>query len=135
MFAFRCARTGLYFPADYVEEWGRKYGIGLGPEPISEALTNRYDIPIAESRDDDTTMHPVGVCRSQVDLVDIPEEEYTAKQAVLAITDTDMRVRGQIMRGRQLLKSTKLRSRFPEAAAEADVKEAARLKALSPIPE
>lgn len=125
MFAFRCARTGLYFPADYVEEWGRKYGIGLGPEPISEALTNRYDIPIAESRDDDTTMHPVGVCRAQVDLVDIDEEEFERKKAVVALTDTDMRLRGQIMRGRQLLKSQKLRSRFPEHAADADAKAAA----------
>lgn len=38
--AYRCNRTGLMFPADYVDQWGIKYGIGLGSKPVSEALTN-----------------------------------------------------------------------------------------------
>jgi len=116
---FRCARTGMLYPADYAEEWGKRYGIGLGSEPISEALTNRYDIPVAESRDPKTTMHPVGNCRSQVDFVDVSEEEWQEKQAVLAIDDERMHIRAGIMRGRQLLKSSKMQSLFRAEAEEA----------------
>lgn len=125
MKAFRCSRTGVLFPGDYVEEWGKRYGIGLGSVPVSEALTNRYDIPVASSRDERQTMHPVGVCRAQVDLVDVPEEEFTANAAVLAIEDISMERRAPIMRGRQLLKSPAMISLFPGDAAAAASKEKA----------
>jgi len=114
---FRCARTGLLYPPDYVENWGRKYGIGLGKEPISEALTNQYDMPVAHARDTKNTMHPVGVCRSQVDFIEVSEEEFEQRKAILAIDDPDMQQRGQIMRNKQLLKSHKLISLFPEEHA------------------
>ena len=125
MKAFRCARTGVMYPADFVEEWGRKYGIGLGPEPVSEALTNQYHIDIASGNDTRKTMHPVGVCRAQVDLVDVPEAEFEANKAILAIDDADMTQRGALMREKQLIKSPKLISMFPEAHAAALAKLAA----------
>lgn len=125
MKAFRCSRTGVLFPGDYVEEWGKRYGIGLGSVPVSEALTNRYDIPVASSRDERQTMHPVGVCRAQVDLVDVPEEEFTANAAVLAIEDISMERRAPIMRGKQLLKSAAMMSLFSTEAAAAVLKEKA----------
>lgn len=128
-FFFRCARTGMYFPADYVEEWGKKYGIGLGSEPISEALTNRYDIPIAEAADAKRTMHPVGVCRAQVDLVDVPEEVAAERMAVLAIDDPNMNRRAAIMRDRQLLHGNKMQQLFPEEAAAVKAKEKAPIAA------
>lgn len=118
MNAFRCARTGLYFPDDYIEQWGRKYGIGLGPEPISEALTNRYDLPIGEAKDPKKTMHPVGNCRSQVDYVSVNQKEFDSRKAVLAVDDPDMNERGRIMRSRQLVHGQKMRSRFPEEIIE-----------------
>lgn len=129
---FRCARTGVLFPEDYVEEWGRKYGIGLGPEPISEALTNQYDIPIAESRDSRKTMHPVGVCRSQVDLVDVSDEEWSEKRAICAIDDPDMVTRGQLMRSKQLVKSRTMMRYFPEES-EAELRKLAPAEQPEPI--
>lgn len=124
---FRCARTGVLFPADYVEEWGRTYGIGLGPVPISEALVNQYHIPIAESRDSRKTMHPVGVSRAQVDLVDVSDEEWSEKRGIPAIADPDMVSRGQLMRTKQLRKSRTMQRYFPEESA-------AELKKQSPPP-
>ena len=106
----------MLYPPDYVEEWGRRYGIGLGSTPVSEALTNRYDIDIAPSRDENQSMHPVGVCRAQIDLVDVSEEEWRNKAAVIAIDDISMDRRAQIMRDNQLVKSPKMISMFPEAS-------------------
>ena len=123
MNAFRCSRTGVLYPADYVEEWGRKYGIGLGPVPVSEALTNTYDAPVAEAKADMRTMHPVAVCQAQVDLVNVTEEEFAEKAAVLHNDDPDYDVRARIMRGKQLLKSSKMQQLFPDESATA--KEAA----------
>lgn len=128
MKAFRCSRTGLFFPGDYVEEWGRRYGIGLGPTPISEALVNDYHRKVCE--DGEEPMHPVGVCHSQVDLVDVSEEEFNANRAILAIDDVKMNRRSEIMRGRQILKSNKLRQLLPAKAAKADAAEKRRLSAL-----
>lgn len=116
MNAFRCSRTGMFFPSDYVENWGKRYGIGLGPVPVSECLTNRYDLPIAEAKDASQTMHPVGVCRAQVDYVDISEDEYNSRRAVIADDDRDMYVRARIMRDRQFAHDPKIRSLFPEEA-------------------
>lgn len=129
MRAFRCARTNLLFPEDYIEEWGRKYGIGLGPEPVSEALVNDYHRKVVE--DGEEPMHAVSVCRAQVDLVDVDPAEFEDRKAVLAIDDVKMNRRAEIMRGRQILKSQKLRNLLPAKAADADAKEAARVKTLA----
>lgn len=98
---FRCSRTGVLFPPDYVEQWGRRYGIGLGSTPISEALVNCYESGIgANPRDPMLSMFPVAVCRAQVDLVDISDVTGET-MAIIAIDDPDMVKRAEIMRGRQ----------------------------------
>jgi hypothetical protein len=98
---FRCSRTGVLFPPDYVEQWGRKYGIGLGSTPISEALVNCYESGIgANPRDPMLSMFPIAVCRAQVDLVDIADVTGET-MAIIAIDDPDMVKRSEIMRGRQ----------------------------------
>jgi hypothetical protein len=111
--AFRCSRTGLFYPEDYVENWGKTYGVGMGSVPISEALVNHYHEPIAEGKGSDSTMHPVGLCRSQVDLVIIPESEYLANLAIVHNDDPDYLERSKIMRDKQLLKSGHMQARFP----------------------
>lgn len=113
MFAFRCSRTGVLFPEDYVEEWGRTYGIGLGPVPVSEALINSYHAPVAEAETAAQTMHPVAVCRAQVDRVEVTEAEFEANKAILAKDDKSYSQRVEIMRNKQLLKSNKLMTMFP----------------------
>jgi hypothetical protein len=101
------------FPSDYVENWGSKFGIGLGPVPISEALVNDYHrAPVGES---DTGMHALSVCRAQVDLVDVTEEEFVENEAILDIDDTGMRRRAPLMRAKQLMKSTVMMNKFPQS--------------------
>lgn len=119
MKAFRCSRTGVLYPADYVEQWGRKYGIGLGPIPVSEALINNYDAPIAEDRTNTRTMHPIGNCHAQVDWVDVTEEEFQLGAAILHENDPDYIERAALMRHKQLLKSPKMQSLFPDQIAAA----------------
>lgn len=119
VFAFRCSRTGLYFPADYVEQWGRKYGDGLGPVPVSEALVNAYDQPIPDTGRVGEAMHPLAVCRAQVDLVQITESEYESKRAIIDKHDPAMTERAALMREKQTLKSNKLAALLPEVHAKA----------------
>lgn len=117
MKAFRCSRTGLLFPADYVEEWGKKYGIGLGPVPVSEALVNDYHrAPVGEA---ETGMHALSVSRAQVDLVDVKEEEFIELEAILDIEDPSMKKRAPLMRAKQLMKSTVMMNKFPAAVTGA----------------
>lgn len=118
--AFRCARTGVMFPADFVENWGRKYGLGLGPVPVSEALVNHYHEPIVSGNNE--AMHPVGVCRAQVDLIEVDEEEFNRNAAILQTDDESYALRGRLMRDKQLQKSHQLRSMFPEHVEKAKVR-------------
>jgi hypothetical protein len=104
----------MYYPDDYVEQWGRKYGIGLGPKPVSEALVSSYHFPIAIPEGAaERAMHPLEVCQSQMDYVDkIPAADITAgkDQTILACNDPDMRLRADLMRDKQLEKSQRLSS-------------------------
>lgn len=115
---FRCSRTGVTFPSDYIEQWGIKYGHGLGPVPVSEALVNHYHSPVCEGRNDACTMHPVGFAGGQLDFIRIDESEALKTDAILAKDDPDMVKRSAIMRDKQFLKSNKLQSMFPEEHAK-----------------
>jgi len=117
--AFRCARTGLYYPPDYVENWGLKYGRGLGPQAVSEACVNEYNRPIAKSSDPTRTMHAIGHCRAQVDFVEIEEAEYYGNLPILMRDDPRMDRLGQLMRDKQLQKSVELQGIFQAAEVEA----------------
>lgn len=114
--AFRCSRTGVMFPPDYIEEWGRKYGIGLGPEPVSEALVNDYYRDIVGEHDG---MHGLSVCRAQVDLVEVTDAEFEAAKAILDIDDPKLKARATLMRNKQLVKSSKMMNRYPNDVAPA----------------
>lgn len=119
MLVFRCSRTGLYYPADYAELWGRKYGIGLGPEPVSEALVNLYDRKPSDRSA--VLMHPLAVCRAQMDCINVTEDEYLMHVPVLQIEDKRMALRAPLMRAKQMLKSVTLRNRMPGEIENAQV--------------
>lgn len=101
---FRCNHSELHFPSDYVKEWGKLYGIGLGPDPVSEVLDSDYDIPpppiTPEIDRIEQIMHPVGHTRVQVDLALVRAEDMDL--AVLAIHDEKMHKRAAIVYGKQL---------------------------------
>jgi len=103
--AFQCGHSGLYFPADYVKEWGRLYGIGLGPHPVSEVLDSDYhtDPPdiTRETRSLDQIMHPIGNCFAQVDHMLVEEGAYKDNLAVLDKDDPFMDARAAICRAKQ----------------------------------
>lgn len=104
--AFHCNHSNLYFPADYVKEWGRLYGHGLGPDPVSEILDSDYDTAppkiTEDTRDFEGIMHPLVTTRVQVDLVKVPVIDYEAGRAVLAIDDPRLKARVSIIRPKQL---------------------------------
>ena len=110
---FRCSRTGMCYPDDYVEQWGRKYGIGLGPTPVSEALVSEYNGPIAQVSDQNMLMHPLATCKAQIDYIEkVSAEDIAAgkDKPILAVDDPLIMTRGPMMRAKQLLKSGTLRA-------------------------
>jgi len=110
----------MLFPGDYIEQWGKRYGIGMGSVPVSEALVNVYDSPLIRNNDNpDMTMYPVATCRAQVDLCVMPDEEAKPKMAVLAIDDPHMEIRTEIMRGRQREHSAEMARIYRESTGRA----------------
>jgi hypothetical protein len=106
--AFRCGHSGLYLPADTAKEWGRKYGIGLGSDPVSPVLNTDYDTAPPDITPDirriDQIMHPVYVCRAQLDFVMVPSAKaFKANAAVLDSEDETMEERARIIRAKQLV--------------------------------
>lgn len=105
---FRCGHSGLYFRGDFLRGWGRDYGIGLGPDPVSEVLNSDYDIALPaltrDIRDINQIMFPVASTRAQVDalLVDVDAVTAAGEWAVLAKDDPDMYERAGIVRARQI---------------------------------
>lgn len=128
MLVFRCSRTGLYYPSDYVENWGLKYGRGLGPTPVSEAVVNQYNRKISIGKYGKMVMHPIGYCYAQVDAMEISEEEYAQHVPILVIDDPRYVDIGQIMRDKQLQKSPKLQAMFPDEVKLAAERIAARIQ-------
>ena len=106
MIAFMCSSTGLYFPPDYVEEWGRKYGHGLGPMPVSEAWETMYQAPVAMPTRDTRSLHdcghPIKSCMAPVYPVEISEEEYRSGKAICHHEDPRGTARWEIVRAKQV---------------------------------
>jgi len=104
--AFQCGHSGLYLPGDYVKNWGRPYGVGLGPHPVSEVLdTDYYTNPPAitpEIESFDQIMHPVGTSFAQVDYMLVERAAFEENSAVLVKDDAHMRIRARIVRQKQL---------------------------------
>ena len=105
--AFVCNHSGLLLPGDYVKEWGRKYGIGMGPDVSSEVLdTDYYTAPpdiTPQIKSIEQIMHPVGPCFSQVDRVMVAPTQFSLDKAIIERDDTDMHVRAKIVRARQMV--------------------------------
>ncbi len=98
--AFLCMRTGMFFPADYVERWGERYGVGLGSVPVSEALVTDYSQqPFVKP--DGTKVFPVAVCKAAIIPVEVEQSVYDAKKAIIHADDSKYAARMPIMEQRQ----------------------------------
>jgi len=100
MLAYRCRHSGLLFPEDYPKQWGRLYGIGMGPVPLSEVLDSHSYLSEAKAYNGQM-MRPVGVSYAGIDLVEVTLEEFEAKKAILAKDDPEMILRTDIMQVKQ----------------------------------
>jgi hypothetical protein len=106
----QCTHCGTVFPADYFNEWGKKYGIGLGSSPCCEALSSKYEmVPVWPAGQPGAAMHPVGVCKGTVIPVMLDEATETA---VTAVDDPFYQKRVTIMQAIQVKKSPELRLHF-----------------------
>lgn len=103
--AFQCGESRLYYPANYVKDWGKEYGIGLGPHPVSESLQSEYDVaPPAitpETQSILQIMHPLRSSGAQMDLCTVDELSYKSGLAVLAKGDEKLGKRSPILYARQ----------------------------------
>lgn len=102
---FRCSHSGLFFPSDYISQWGRKYGIGLGKEVVSECLDTLYhNKPILpeEARTEDQIMYPFGVSRAQMDAFFVSPQAAADNKPVLDIEDPVYIKRAPILIAKQL---------------------------------
>ena len=43
---YKCNKCGAVYPSDYFEQYGRKYGKGIGRPPVCEALSSKYHRPL-----------------------------------------------------------------------------------------
>lgn len=104
--AFQCGESGLYYPPDYIKEWGKLYGIGLGPHPVSESLQSEYEVaPPAITPETQSLlqiMHPVRSSCAQMDLDLVDASVFADKAAVLVHEDPLMRRRVPILYSKQV---------------------------------
>jgi phytoene dehydrogenase-like protein len=101
----QCQTCGTVFPADYFEQWGRRYGHGLGRLPVCEALSSNYNVmPIYPTQppQPEKSMHPVGICGGTVIMAQLPEDTPTA---IISTDDPYMIKRGELMQKIQRKKS------------------------------
>lgn len=102
---FQCNHSGLFFEDDYIKQWGRLYGIGLGPNPVSEVLDTDYftDPPplTNQIRNIEQISHPVGHCLVQVDMHLVEVSHFESKRAIVALQDPFMDNRMRIIHQKQ----------------------------------
>ena len=110
MKAFQCLHSGLYYPGDYYKKWGIDYGIGQGPDPVSEILNSAEHLPKAAafSKDSGILMYPVGVTHAPVQMVEVSEEEFAKNAAILHKDDVQMTKRIEILVAKQKAKALAL---------------------------
>jgi len=104
--AFVCGESGLLYPADYVKNWGKLYGIGLGPSPVSESLQSEYDVaPPALTPEIQTLeqiMHPLRSSCAQMDTALVEAGAFRSNSAVLVLGDEKMKRRAPILYAKQV---------------------------------
>jgi len=103
---FQCGESGLYYPSDYVRNWGRPWGDGLGPDVCSESLQSQYDIDppevTREVRDLNQIMHPLKSSRAQMDAHLVEVSAAMDNMAIPEHEDYNMLRRAPILREKQL---------------------------------
>lgn len=108
-----CQRCGAVYPPDYYEQWGRKYGRGLGPDPVCEAMRSKYDRPFnINPQHPEKAMFPLQVCKGVMVNQDVPAD---TESFILAINDPGYKIRSDIMRNRQRAKIPALDSHLRTA--------------------
>lgn len=104
--AFRCGASGLLYPDNYLKDWGVKFGIGLGPHPVSESLQSQYDVDPPEItpaiRSIDQIMHPLVSSCAQLDMVMVSPAELRESGTVHDLADPGYMRRIAIIRPKQL---------------------------------
>ena len=103
---YKCNKCGSIYPADYFEQWGRKYGIGLGLQPVCEACNSDYASGLAiNPKQPEKASFPLENCRGTMIYTEVDEPvEYN----VLAVGDEDMAIRAPIMQMKQAEKRPEL---------------------------
>lgn len=109
MKCYKCSHSGLLLPPDYVREWGKKYGHGLGAKPVSECLNTvdvvphtkgiRYNQPASE------WMLPVEQTCAPIEVTEVPYDTWDAvppeKKMILSWDDPDRARALEIVRKKQ----------------------------------
>lgn len=105
---FRCTHSGLLLPPDYVENWGKFYGVGLGPKPVSECLDTNYGhMPRMEnvrySASTGDFMFGVHSTGAPIEEVEVSEEDFNnpKNRMILEHEDTGMKRRLELIREKQ----------------------------------
>jgi len=113
---YRCNKCGAVYPDDYYENYGRRYGKGLGRPPVCEALSSKYDRPLKTNLNfPEKTMYPLCYCRGTMSLSTIDEKDYTP--LVLADDDKGFNIRAPIMQIIQAGKSGALMTHLQTVVA------------------
>ena len=78
---YRCSHSGKLLPPDYVENWGLKYGWGLGDKPVSECLNSKInERPNVDRKDyvegPEAFMFPFEHTCAPVERVEVTEAEF-----------------------------------------------------------
>jgi len=112
--AFVCNHSGLLLPGDYVKEWGRGYGHGMGRDVSSEVLDSDYyaELQNVEARGvrfAEQIAFPIGPSFAQVDRVMVSPTQFESGKAILDSDDEGYFARMKIILPKQLNNSPRLR--------------------------
>lgn len=101
---FRCLHSHKLFPFDYVAEWGRKYGIGIGGDVRSECFDTEYNImpSLEKIKKVEQIMHPMKVSGAPIDAVFLSRPAPKSMLLIPAHLDPDAEERGLLVRAKQL---------------------------------
>jgi hypothetical protein len=109
---YKCNKCGSLYPDDYFEEWGRKYGIGLGMVPRCEALNSDYHSGIAVNvKQPEKASFPLENCGGTLFLTTMTEtDSKPISYNIPALGDEDMSIRAPLMQLKQAEKRPELLS-------------------------
>ncbi len=112
--AFICNHSGLLLPGDYVKDWGRGYGHGMGRDVSSEVLDSDYYAELQNPeargvRSAEQIAFPVGPTFAQVDRIMVSPSQFQSGKAIIDIDDEGYFKRMKIILPKQLNNSPRLR--------------------------